>query len=253
LPNWLFLAIFCTLLSPAIISMLKLSGARQYGGGRGGGGGRGNYYKEKYGGGGRGGGGGSGEALDVDRDDAGSPPGSPPTRAASRTGTLAQLRGILHSLDDQSYGCYGDIVGEWASDDGLVTVVVDRVQRDPFAGPSNLRVRVSQTLAQLPPDLYNSPIRRVALCDYLNRQLYTFVRNRNYHVRKVWLLSGSPRSFFIPAYTRPKEGSWASEKGGDILILEPCQQVLETTAVVVTPSFVEAVRGSLSLCGRALM
>jgi predicted ABC-class ATPase len=52
--------------------------------------------------------------------------------------TASGLRSLLDRLDGSGYGGYRELVGEW--DLGGFTLVVDRVQRDPFAPPSRLRV-----------------------------------------------------------------------------------------------------------------
>jgi len=129
------------------------------------------------------------------------------------------LENKLRQLDNQNYARYKELLGCWeteSGDDGLM-LYVDRVQSDAFAGPSRVRLRFPHTF---PQDLYASRIRRVALCDYLNRQVHAFLNEKRYDARQ----GGS---------------GFHSTKGGEIRIVRPCQQVLETAAVVVTPDWME--------------
>ena len=60
----------------------------------------------------------------------------PPTR---RTGTDADLLSSLEQLDGKTYGAYKTVIGDW--DYGTFQVKMDRIQADPFAPPSLLRVQ----------------------------------------------------------------------------------------------------------------
>ena len=53
---------------------------------------------------------------------------------------------------------------------------VDRVARDPFAPPSRVRVRVDGTAAGFPLGLFSNRIRRMALADFLARQVQHAIR-----------------------------------------------------------------------------
>ena len=52
----------------------------------------------------------------------------------------ARLAATLERLDGRGYKAYRDIEGVWRFAES--TLFVDRVQSDPFAAPSKLRVRV---------------------------------------------------------------------------------------------------------------
>jgi len=103
------------------------------------------------------------------------------------------------------------------------------VQGDPFASPSLLRVRVPQELAGFPPPLYSSPIRRVALEDYITRQ-------------------------FALAIRRFVKGNRGTGKSGMVAVDVGGQEILERTACVVDDLFVE-VRFSAGLpaAGRTVL
>lgn len=74
----------------------------------------------------------------------------------------------LLDLDNRGYKAYKDISGEYQFPD--FTLIIDYVQGDPFASPSKLRVQIPPAIANFPPQLYQNPIREVALRDYLTRQ-----------------------------------------------------------------------------------
>ncbi len=78
------------------------------------------------------------------------------------------LRSILLQLDGRGYKAYKDIKGSYKFSD--FTLIIDRVQGDPFASPSKFRIKVPQSVAQFPRHLYQSPSREIALRDYLTRQ-----------------------------------------------------------------------------------
>ena len=78
-----------------------------------------------------------------------------------------QLRSTLHRIDGRGYKAYKDLRGGY--DFGRYALLIDHVQGDPFAAPSLLRLRLPQTMAKFPPDLFQSRPRRIALEDYLTR------------------------------------------------------------------------------------
>ncbi len=78
------------------------------------------------------------------------------------------LRQLLLQLDNRSYKAYRDIKGSYKFPD--FTLIIDRVQGDPFASPSQVRVQLPQSVANFPPNLYRTRSREIALRDYLTRQ-----------------------------------------------------------------------------------
>ncbi|HEY9611010.1 ABC-ATPase domain-containing protein [Allocoleopsis sp.] len=78
------------------------------------------------------------------------------------------LRQMLLQLDNCSYKGYKDIKGRYKFPN--FTLIIDRVQGDPFASPSQLRVQIPQSVADFPPNLYQTRSREIALRDYLTRQ-----------------------------------------------------------------------------------
>ena len=90
-----------------------------------------------------------------------------------------------------------------------MTLYIDHVQGDPFAAPSKVRVRLPQSSAQLPADLFANDVRRIALEDFLARQIHHALARRGGYRH------GSGKSGLI-----------AIDAGG--------QEVLQRTAVVIT-------------------
>ena len=77
------------------------------------------------------------------------------------------LADILDRLDGRGYKSYGEIRGRFEFQ--RFGLFIDRVQADPFASPSKLRLRVPMHEAGLPEALRKNPIRRLALADFLAR------------------------------------------------------------------------------------
>lgn len=102
-----------------------------------------------------------------------------------RDGLLSDLVGHLHALDDRSYAAYRAIVGRYESQEGWI-LHIDRVQSDPYAPPSEIRIEVPlslpglEALRRVPEgslstfagvDLLATHERRVAVTDFLTREL----------------------------------------------------------------------------------
>ncbi|MFW6380305.1 MAG: ABC-ATPase domain-containing protein [Halorhodospira sp.] len=80
---------------------------------------------------------------------------------------MEQLQATLQRIDGRGYKAYKDIEGRHAFPG--FTLMVDKVQADPFAAPSRLRAVVSWRQAGLPDSAWASPARRQAARDYLAR------------------------------------------------------------------------------------
>jgi len=141
--------------------------------------------------------------------------------------SIEQLRGLLHRIDGRGYKAYKDVQGSYDFDGG--TLYIDHVQGDPFAAPSKVRVRVPMQVAALPADLFGNRVRRLALEDFLARQVHC-------------------------AVGRVAEGRRGSGKSGLITIDAGRQEVIERTAVVLTDDWVEArMQVGLPAQGRRVM
>jgi predicted ABC-class ATPase len=129
--------------------------------------------------------------------------------------SIDELRQILNRIDGRSYNAYHEIRGSFTLRE--FTLFVDHVQGDPFAAPSKLRLRVDQTSAQLPKDLYDNPVRRLAFEDFLTRRVHRAARK--------------------DAKSRGERRG--SGKSGVVLVDVGGQEVLKRTATVLTPEWVE--------------
>jgi predicted ABC-class ATPase len=128
-----------------------------------------------------------------------------------------ELQAILRRIDGRGYRAYKEIQGRFQLPG--FELFVDHVQGDPFAAPSKLRARVPLDLAALPAELVSSAVRRLALGDFLAREIRRAIRS-----------AGSGRG----------RGERGSGKSGLIEIDAGAQEVLERSAVVISPEWVEA-------------
>jgi predicted ABC-class ATPase len=124
---------------------------------------------------------------------------------------LRRLQATLDRIDRRGYGAYKGLQGTY--DLGSFFLFIDRVQRDPFAPPSLVRVRTKEN--GLDPALFESPVRRVAFEDFLTRAVEA-------------------------AIGKVVRGSRGLGGSGRVEIQRPSQVVLPRTSVVVSPQHVEA-------------
>ncbi len=127
--------------------------------------------------------------------------------------TNHDLQTHLHRIDGRGYPAYKDIRGEYAFPN--FTLLIDHVQGDPFAAPSRLRVRVPLRVAQFPAATFHTRSRAIALRDFLARA-------------------------FAHACRSASQRGHGSGKSGLIAMDMPGQEILERSAIIVTPEFVEA-------------
>ncbi|MDO4612835.1 MAG: ABC-ATPase domain-containing protein [Actinomycetaceae bacterium] len=83
-----------------------------------------------------------------------------------------RLISLLHRLDAKPYGAYKQI-GDDTWDYGDFTINVTKVQSDPYAPASHLRIRMGADVAGIPNSLLKEPQGRVAIADFIAR---TFAR-----------------------------------------------------------------------------
>ena len=82
--------------------------------------------------------------------------------------TSQELRNVLQRIDRRGYPAYKDTRGAWRFPRYVLSI--DHVQGDPFAAPSRVSIHIDGKTAAFPPDLYQTPCRRVALQDQLTRR-----------------------------------------------------------------------------------
>jgi predicted ABC-class ATPase len=124
---------------------------------------------------------------------------------------LQRLQATLDRIDRKGYGAYKDLSGSY--DLGGFTLFIDRVQRDPFAPPSLIRVRTKENTFD--PGLFENGVRRVAFEDFLTRAVDAAIRG----------------------VVRGNRGSGGS---GRVEIQRPSQVVVSRSSIVVSSRYVEA-------------
>ena len=124
---------------------------------------------------------------------------------------MQRLRATLARIDRKGYGAYKDLSG--SHDLGPFTLFIDRVQRDPFAPPSLVRIRTKENSFER--DRFDNPVRRIAFEDFLTRSVERAIRD----------------------VVRGKRGSGGS---GRVETQRTSQVVLPRTSMVVEYGYVEA-------------
>lgn len=101
-----------------------------------------------------------------------------------RESTLNELTSHLHAIDGRSYAAYKAIVGRYRSPLGWV-LYIDRIQPDPYAPPTAIRVVLplaltgaNEPLTGTNARLTATPTRAVALRDYLARTLRELLKGQ---------------------------------------------------------------------------
>ncbi|MDW7710651.1 MAG: ABC-ATPase domain-containing protein [Deferrisomatales bacterium] len=137
-----------------------------------------------------------------------------------------ELRRRLLRLDGGPYPAYRDIKGSYEL--AGFTLHVDHVQGDPYAEPSRVRVRVALGQAGFSRDLWAHPSRRVGVCSFLADR-------------------------FASEAGRLSSGR-GTGKSGLVTIDAPGQEVLESTAVLLSGDALEArFRVGLPARGRRIL
>jgi predicted ABC-class ATPase len=132
-----------------------------------------------------------------------------------------ELHKILQKIDGRSYKAYNDIKGIYNFE--FFTLHIEHVQRDPFAGPSLLRVIVDER-SQFPPEIITSKDQRIVVSDFIARVF-------NISIKKHGMIRGG------------------SGKSGVIQIDSGVQEVLERSCVNIRPGRLE-IRFSIGLPAR---
>ena len=138
-----------------------------------------------------------------------------------------ELADCLSRIDGRGYKAYREIEGAWEFSD--FTLFIDRVQSDPFAAPSKMRVRVGLEVASLPPAMLEGRVRRIASADFLARRARDAIQDVG------------PRRM-------------GTGRGGLVSIDAGGQEVLERTAVIIGDGFIEArIEIGLPAAGRRVL
>lgn len=124
---------------------------------------------------------------------------------------MKRLKSTLDRIDNKGYGAYKDLQGTY--DFGEFTLHIDKVQRDPFAPPSLIRVLTSGNAFD--STLYENQIRRFAFEDFLTRRA-------------------------DQAIHKAVRGNRGSGGSGKVEIQRPSQVVLPRTSCIVEEDSIEA-------------
>ena len=84
------------------------------------------------------------------------------------------LRRTVSSLDGKSYGAYKSLKGSY--DMGNFTLSIDRIQSDPYAPPSLMRIILDRKTAGIPPELLDDAQGQLAMSDFLMREFHATTR-----------------------------------------------------------------------------
>lgn len=122
------------------------------------------------------------------------------------------LEEILERIDGKGYAAYRDIKGEYECKG--YTLCIDHVQVDPFAPPSKVRVKVAEAIHQIPKELWNDRVKKIAVADFLTRAFRD-------NIRKLY------------------EGVGGSGKSG-LLVIDDCgAQMIERTSLIISDKGME--------------
>lgn len=91
--------------------------------------------------------------------------------------TEVELRKSLKAIDHKSYSLYKSLAGEYQF--GKFVLCIDKVQGDPFAAPSRLRVKIPKAVHGFPEELYNEKCKKIALEDFILRKWNRFIGKQN--------------------------------------------------------------------------
>lgn len=92
-----------------------------------------------------------------------------------------ELQKLLRSIDHKGYPAYKALAGAWQFPQFLL--VVDHVQGDPFASPSSLHIEIDNLRAGFPDKYFKADCARIALQDFLTRQLFSWFERYNFKAK----------------------------------------------------------------------
>lgn len=150
-------------------------------------------------------------------------------QANSYKGDISHLHELFIEIDGRSYPAYKQLLGKWILREGIDAFFY-KIQSDPYAPPSLLRVEVNLETSKFSKELYKTKLRKTAFCDWLTRKFWRLAHEKG-----------------IDAAQRG--GGWHGAKGGNLNIDCPGQHVLERSSCQVKENCIEA-RVTISLPAR---
>lgn len=91
--------------------------------------------------------------------------------------TEVELQKNLRAMDHKSYSLYKGLTGEYKC--GNYVLCIDKVQGDPFASPSRVRVRVPKKVHGFSDKWYDKGCKRLALEDLILRKWNRYIEAQN--------------------------------------------------------------------------
>ncbi|MEI7850750.1 MAG: P-loop domain-containing protein [Kiritimatiellales bacterium] len=119
---------------------------------------------------------------------------------------------LLSEIDGKPFAEYERVIGDF--DFARYVIKCTKIDAARDAENPVFNIRIPQSIAELPGHLYDSPVRRTALEDYLTRNLCA--------------VAGRIARF--------NESGWARR---NIIIAEPGQKILPRTSVIVTKEYID--------------
>ncbi|CDR96743.1 Predicted ATPase of the ABC class, putative [Babesia bigemina] len=123
----------------------------------------------------------------------------PPEQMQIHTSNLINY---LKGKDGGPYGSYKNLQGQWSVMENTVTVIFDRIQSDPFAPPSNIRIRLPSAVHRFPSDVISPRLRNVAACDAIARRVCVELKRldeaENGRFRRTGFEMTKPRQYVLP-------------------------------------------------------
>jgi predicted ABC-class ATPase len=140
---------------------------------------------------------------------------------------MKRLAKILESIDQRGYKSYKQLKGSYSFDDFIL--FIDHVQGDPFASPSQLRIRVSREEAGFPAYCFGNYYRQLGFEDFILRQ---FSRQ----IRKIC------------------KGVRGTGKSGLLYVDAGGQEILKRAAIITNKQFIEIrMEAGLPARGRTIL
>ncbi|MDY6821907.1 MAG: ABC-ATPase domain-containing protein [Deferribacterota bacterium] len=140
---------------------------------------------------------------------------------------FSEIKSILNRIDRKGYKAYNDLKGVYKADNFIL--FIDRVQGDPFASPSDIRISINRNYLKFPDECTKSKSRKIAFEDYIARII------RDCLIKHSKTVKGSGKS-------------------GSLFINSGAQEVIERSSVITDKNSLE-IRLSVGLpaAGRTIL
>lgn len=93
---------------------------------------------------------------------------------------MEKLKKLLKRIDYKGYKAYKDIEGVYTKDPFLI--IIEHVQGDPFASPSNIVVKIGYKNTGFPDSFIENEERKIALADFIHRKFESLIKNVPYKI-----------------------------------------------------------------------